>query len=56
MMDCIGVRVSSGFCPRMNSMLKALVIGVRSRGWSELIVSMTRGLMIRGVFMMSGVD
>lgn len=51
MMFCIGVSVSSGFCPRMNSMQMALLIGARSVGCRELMVSMTRGEMMIEAFM-----
>lgn len=37
-------------------MLRALLIGVRSAGWSELIVLMTRGLMTNEVFMIAGFE
>lgn len=43
---CIGVSVGPGSCPKINSMLKALVIGPRSMFESELMVSITLEVMM----------
>ena len=54
-MLCVGVRSASGSCPRMNSVLSALLIGARSEGERELIVSITRVEMMTEEFMVKGV-
>lgn len=41
----MGVRVSVGSMPSINSMLSALLMGMRSSMGSEVTVSMTRGEM-----------
>ncbi len=53
-MLCIGVSVPSGFCPRINSMPSVLLIGARSTGLRELMVSMTRGEMMTEEFLAFG--